>query len=70
MVCIFPFPSNNTIVERQAFPESHANCLRTLSVCPSNGINLIFAQAINYPQNLITQEVSLLKMKSRLLILS
>jgi hypothetical protein len=70
MVCIFPFPSNSTIIERQAFSESHANCLSEFSVCPSNGVNLIFARAINFPQHPITKEVSLLKMKSTLLILS
>jgi hypothetical protein len=45
-------------------------CLCTFSVCPSKGVNLIFARAMNYPQHLITQEVSLLKMKSKRFILS
>ena len=42
---------------------------RTFYVCPSNGVNLILARAMNFPQHLITQ-VCLPKTKTKLLILS
>jgi hypothetical protein len=67
-VLYFPCPSSGAIIERSVFTESYKNCLCMFYVCSSNRVSLIFARAMNFSHNFITQEACLPIMNSKVLI--